>query len=196
MEWPPIVRLMAREPLVSRSHDRRSRLVTTLPKRSMRTTTPRSTPSSRFRARQVEHLEVGDRASEGRELNAALGQPSGGRREPIAAFERAADRRPRVAALGQLDHLLWRCLEKDGRQHAVVRRDEPPITGLGDNPTALGPDARIDDDQENRAGRKVLIGRRQLQRRGPNVVRRQFVGDVDQGDVAARLSTTPFMTPA
>jgi hypothetical protein len=128
-------------------------------------------------------------------LNAALGQPSGGG-EPIAAFERAADRRPRVAALRQLDHLLWRCLEKHGRQHTVVRRDEPPIPCLGNNPPALCSDARIDDDQEDRPGRKVLIRSRQLQRRGPNVVRRQIVGDVDQGDIDRQAQHDALHDPA
>ena len=58
------------------------------------------------------------------------------RRESIAAFERAADRGPRILALGELDDPFRRRLEEHRGQHAVVGRDEPVVADVGGNAAA------------------------------------------------------------
>ena len=83
-------------------------------------------------------MVVGDRAAEGRQLD-ALGHPGRGRGEAVAALERPADGRPRVPALGELDDLLRRRLLEHGGQHAVVGRDEPPVPGFGRQAAARVP---------------------------------------------------------
>ena len=104
----------------------------------------------------------------------------GGRRKPIAAFERAADGRQRILALGELDDLLRRRLAKDRRQHAVVGRDESVVADVGGNAAARRADAGIDDDEEDGAGRKIAVARGELERAGKHVVRGNVVADVDQ----------------
>ena len=126
----------------------------TLPKRSTREHHAGAAVRSPTGARQIELLIVGDRPAE-RGQGDALGQPAGGGREAIAALERAAHRRPRVLALGQLHDLArggvsW----NTARQHAVVRRHEPIVAGLGRMPRRAEPDARIDDHEEDGAGRE------------------------------------------
>ena len=116
-------------------------------------------------------------------LHAPGGRPSADSSMPLAShaaagakrsrpFERAAHRRPRVPPLGQLDDALRRMLVEDGRQHAVVGRDEPVVAGFGRDAAARRSDAGIDDDEKDRAGRKVAVRGRQLERAGDDVVRR------------------------
>ena len=69
----------------------------------------------------------------------------------------------------------------------------PPATS-----TAIGPPvrahARIDDGQHD-AGRHVLDAPREGERAGPDVVGRDLVGEVDDGDVRARSRMTALTTP-
>ena len=123
-------------------------------------------------------------APERRQLD-ALREPRRGRREPIAAFERPADGRPRVLPLGQLDDALRRHAR---RAPASARRCRAPRTGSRRPRGDAAPrrsDARIDDDEEDGAGGKVAIRGRQLERAGQHVVRRHVVRDVDERRVRA-----------
>ena len=148
-------------------------LVIRLPKRSTRSTSPSiaSVVDARLRRRRAARSRAG-RAAERRQLD-ALRQPGRGGREAVAPFERAADRRPRVPPLGQLDDAPRRRSSNTTRQHAVVRRHEPVVAGVGGDAAARRADARIDDDQKDRAGRKVAIGGGELERAGDDVVRRR-----------------------
>jgi hypothetical protein len=66
------------------------------------------------------------------------------------------------------------------RQHAVVRRDEAIVAGVGRDAAPRRADAGIDDRDEDGARGKVLVRRRQLQRTGGHVVRWDVVRDVHQ----------------
>ena len=159
------------------SNARRSMLVIRLPKRSTRTTSPVDSVARSTDGRgRSSVLEVVDASCPSDDQRDALGQPAGRRRESIAAFERAADGGPRVLALGELDDPLRRRLAEHRRQHAVVGRDEPVVAGLGGDAAARRADAGIDDDEEDRAGRKVAIARGELERAGEHVVRRECRG--------------------
>ena len=143
------------------------------------------------RDRDVEPVIVGRRAAERRQLR-ALRQPAGGRREPIAPLERPADRRPGVAAIGQLDDLLRRPFAQHRGQHAVVRRDEPVVAGFGGDAAPGAADARIDHGEENRAGGEVARRRGQLQGAVEDVVRRHVVGDVHERGIGTDVENDPF----
>ena len=82
-------------------------------------------------------------------------QPRRRRREPIAAFERAAHRRPGVLAFGELDDPARRNRLEDRGQHAVVGGDEPVVAGFGRDAAPRRPDAGIDDRKKDGAGGKV-----------------------------------------
>ena len=150
-------------PSVSRSHDRRSRFVTTLPNRSMRDHDA------------VQHAVVERAASAGR---AARSRRRAGRARK-AARPSTATRRPAQTGRGlrtcgspsgarsgarSARRLSSAASPQHGREHAVVGRDEPPVAGLGGQAAARGADARVDDDQKDRARREVPIRRRQLVR--------------------------------
>ena len=122
-------------PSASRSQDLRSRLVTTLPNRSTRTTRPRSTPVVERRPRQFQQEVVGDRAAERLQLN-ALRDPRRRGGEAIAPFERPAHGRPRIPPLGELDDALRRRFleaRPSGRRcparRTSSRRPRPPARG-------------------------------------------------------------------
>ena len=100
-------------------------------------------------ARDLEALHRARRPAERGEVD-ALGQPGRRRREAIAPLERAADGRPRVLPLGQLDDPLRRVFVENRRQHAVVGRHEPVVAGVGGDAAARRADAGIDDDEEDR----------------------------------------------
>ena len=87
---------------------RRSMFVTRLPKRSTRSTSPRTLPARPRGGRGTSRRWTSATGRPSADELDALRQPRRGRREPIAPFERPADGRPRVAALGQLDDLLRR----------------------------------------------------------------------------------------
>ena len=169
-------------PCASFSKVRRSMLVIRLPKRSTRRTWPSMlSPSTSGRGISRRWIASGGPA-EGGDVD-ALGEPRRGRREAIPPFERAAHCRPRVLPLGQLDDPLGRMLVEDGRQHAVVGRDERVVAGVGGDAAARRADAWIDDDEENRAGGKIAIGRGELERAAEHIVRGDVVRDVDQRHV-------------
>ena len=87
---------------------------------------------------------------------------------PSAARTAARSARRRASAA---------CSCEDRRQHAVVGRDEPVVAGLGREAAARRSDAGIDDDEEDRAGGKVLVASRPARARRPSdVVRRDVVG--------------------
>ena len=93
----------------SLSNVRRSMFVIRLPNRSIRTTSPVSPSSAAATRGKSSRWKGPGRAAERGDVH-ALGQPRRRRREAIATFERAAHRRPRVPALGQLDDALRRML--------------------------------------------------------------------------------------
>src|SRR5438876_7861718 len=97
--------------------------------------------------RRLRHLEPvqGTGAPAERAKINAFRQPRGGRRKPIAALERAADRRPRVSSLAQLDDAFRRVAVQDQAEHAVIGRDKFIIANVDGNPAPRGPDAGIDD---------------------------------------------------
>ncbi len=136
-------------------------------------------------------MEVRDGAPESGEL-CALCQPRRRGREAIPPFERPRDGRPGVAALGQLDDAARRRLAQDLGQHAVVGRDEPVVARLGGNATPRRSDAGIDDGQEHRAGRKVAIGRGELQRALEHVVGGDIMRDVDERRLGADAEDDAF----
>ena len=125
-----------------------------------------------------------NRAPESRQLNAP-GEPRRGRREPIASFERMADRRPGIASLGEVNDPLRRGFVEHRRQHPVVWRDEAVVTDVGGQPPTTRPDAGIDDDQEHAANRKVSIRGGQLERGHLHIVRWDVVGEINEGGVWA-----------
>ena len=149
-------------------------LVTRLPNRSTRTTSPTSAARSSRGSGIVElqPFAVGRPIAVG---SVPLRQPAGGGREAIAALECSADRRPRIAPLGQLDDPLRLVLAQDRGQHAVVGRHEPVIARVGDQPAAGRSHAGIDDDEEDGAGGKYLYAGRELERARQHVVRRNVV---------------------
>ncbi len=136
------------------------------------------------RARQIEQHGIVDRPAERVEVDAAQ-QPGGGRREAIAAFERAADRRPEVAALGQLDDAPGRRVLEDGGEQPVVGRDEAIVPRLGRDAAARRADAGIDDGDEHGAGGEISEAGGELERPAEHVVRGDVVGDVDEREIGA-----------
>src|SRR5439155_8332674 len=116
----------------------------------------------------------------------------GRRREAIASFERAAHRRPCVAPLAQFDDAPRRVLVEDRGEHAVVGRDEFVVPRVGGDAPARRTDAWIDDDEEDRAGRKEFIRSGELQRACKHVVRRNVVRDVDERHVGADAERDAF----
>ena len=82
-----------------------------------------------LRLRDLEMMERAHRLPERRQIE-PLRQPGGSRREAVPSFERPAYRRPPVAAVGQLHDARRRLFLHGGRQHAVVRRDEPVVADL------------------------------------------------------------------
>ena len=147
-------------------------------------------------ARDVEALDRAGGAAERGEID-ALGQPGGGRREPIAPFERPADGRPRVLALGQLDDALRRMLVEHRGQHAVVGRHEPVVARFGGDAAARRADAGIDDDEEDRA-RRENSGRRRRARARRRARRAAAMSCEMSTSVASGQipSATPFIVPA
>jgi hypothetical protein len=93
----------------------------------------------------------------------------------------------RVAPLRQLDDALGPRLLEDAGEHAVVGRNEPVVTRLGNQAAAGGSHARVHDDKEDRASGKVLVAGGQLDRGRHHVVRGNVVADVDQ----RRVGTQP-----
>ena len=145
--------------------------VTRLPNRSMRSTTPRMPSGSTSGIGMSRRWTSANRSPERRQLN-ALREPRGGGRKAIAPFERAADGRPRVAPLGQLDDLLRGRLAQDRGQHAVVGRDEAVVARVGSDAATCRADAGIHDRHEDRARWKVLVGGGELERARQHIVRR------------------------
>ena len=167
-----------------------------LPKRSTRRTCAVDTAVVERWLRNVEAMNGAGGTAEGGELD-ALRQPCGGRRKPIASFERPADGRPRVLPLGQLDDALRGMLVKHHRQHAVVRRDELVVAGVGGDAAARRADAGIDDDEKDGAGGKVAVRRRRARARRP-ARRAAGTSCVMSTSVASGQmpSATPFIVPA
>ena len=181
---PPTTTAIGRRRRQTARRSCRSMFVIRLPKRSTRTTSPVNSVAGHHRPRQIDRLEVLDALAE-RHQRDPLGEEPGRRRESIAALEGAADGRPRVLALGQLDDLLRRRLAKHRREHAVVRRHESIVADVGGDAAARRSDARIDDDEEDRAVRKIAIARGELERAGEHVVRGNVVADVDERRIGA-----------
>ena len=119
-----------------------------------------------------QQLIVGDCATEGRERG-AFGQPTGGRRKAIAAFERAADRGPRELAFESArPRASAACLEtRPSARRCRARRSGS--RRLRRRARGARAHAGIDDDQKHRAGRKEAIAGRKLECARQHIVRRQ-----------------------
>ena len=155
-----------------RSNVRRSTFVIRLPKRSTRSTSAIICASVDYRLRHIQRLPRRAAFGPNAVSSIPLASQAAAGRKPVASLERAADRRPGVPPLRQLDDALgWRLLE-DQRQHAVVRRHEPIAAGLGGNRPPGRSDARIDHDDEDRAWRESTCRRPPARARRHDVVRR------------------------
>ena len=166
---------------------RRSMLVTRLPNRSTQEHDARSARDSLTSGcGNVDLLIVVHGPSERGKLD-ALGQPGGGRREPIAPFERAADRRPGVAALGELHDLLRRASRAtppSARRCRAPRTGSRPLSAAMPRraePTPGSTTAKKDGARRENTGRT----RRAASAPSTHVVRRDVVRDVDERDVGA-----------
>ena len=137
-----------------------------------------------FGTRQIQQHRIVHRPAERVELDAAQ-QPGGGGRESIAAFERAADGRPEIAALGQFDDALGRRVLEDGGEQAVVGRDEAILPHFGRDAAARRTDAGIDDGDEHGPGGEISEAGGELERPAEHVVRGDVVGDVDEREIGA-----------
>src|SRR6267154_1047912 len=73
----------------------------------------------------------------------------------------------------------------DPTKHTVVRPNKKLSRAFNDCPSALGSHARVNNCNMNSSGGKVFIDCEQIERGGPNVLRRNFVADIDYRCVRA-----------
>ena len=155
-----------------------------LPKRSTRSTSPRTIPDPDSTA--------GFGTS--RRCSAPALRPSAPRSTPFASHAAAGANRSRPSNVRLTVGRAYRrslssttrfggCSSTTRREHAVVGSDEPIVARVGRNAAPRRSDARIDDDEKDRACGKVPVGGRELEGAGEHVVRRHVVGDVDERDV-------------
>src|SRR6266852_3801472 len=71
----------------------------------------------------------------------------------------------------------------DPTKQSVVRSDKELAGTFDDDSSARGSHARIDNPDMNSAGGKVLICNQQIEGGRPDILRRNFVGDVNYADV-------------
>src|ERR1043166_1594337 len=130
----------------------------------------------------VEQLPIGERRAKLAQLD-ALRQPRRRRREPVAAFERAADVRQRVLPLGQLHDPRRAHVPEHRGQQTVVGGDEFIAAPLGGDAAPRRSDAGVDDAQKHGARGKVFERRGEFERAAKDVLRRNLVRDVDERGV-------------
>ena len=137
------------------------------------------------------------RAADQGDAIAPAGRPSAASSMPLASHAAAGAKRSRPSNVRLTVGRAYRrsvsstirlaaMLVEDGGQHAVVGRHERVVAGVGRDAAPRRPDAGIDDDQKNRAGGKILVGGRELERAGrATSCGGDVVRDVDEGDVRA-----------
>ena len=132
------------------------------------------------RARHPRSAAAGCRAA----CTVPAGRPSAVSSTPLASHAAAGANRSRPSnvrlTVGRAYRrsvssttLARRRLVEHERQHAVVGRHEPVVARFGGDAAPRRADARIDDDEKDRARRKVPVRRRQLERAGKHVVGRR-----------------------
>jgi hypothetical protein len=120
----------------------------------------------------------------------AVAQVGGGGREDVTAGEGRSRGRQPVQLLGQLDRPGRSAGERDGRcQQAVVGTDQHTgaVAHLDGQRPPVRAHAGVDHGQDH-TGRDVLDAAGEGQRAGPDVVRRDLVGQVDDGGVGGDVT--------